>query len=77
MFELNGILHHVGQLWSRSFRGKEGVSFQYDQSWLCNNERFAMEPALELTDGRYHTDASRNLFLDLLVILLLIDGEEY
>src|SRR4051794_19167406 len=60
--ELNGHPHHVGQLWSRSSRGKEGASFQYEQSWLGNHERFALEPALELGDGTYHTDINRNIF---------------
>lgn len=60
--ELDGNLHHVGQLWARSSRGKEGASFQYEQSWLNNNERFALEPALGLTSGVYHTEANQNIF---------------
>lgn len=60
--ELDGTMHHVGLLWARSSRGKEGASFQYEKSWLNNNERFALEPALELTDGTYHTEAYRNMF---------------
>lgn len=60
--ELDGALHHVGQLFARSSREKEGASFQYEPSWLSHAERFALEPALELTDGTYHTEADRNLF---------------
>lgn len=60
--ELDGGLHYVGKLWARSNRGKEGASFQYEQSWLSHPERFALEPALELTDGAYHTEANSHLF---------------
>lgn len=60
--ELDAKLHHVGQLWTRSSRGKEGASFQYEPNWLLNPERFALEPALDLTDGTFHTEADQNLF---------------
>lgn len=60
--ELNGDLHHVGQLWARSSREKEGASFQYDRVWLSHPERFPLEPALALTDGAYHTEANLNMF---------------
>ena len=50
--ELDGSLHHVGQLWARSIREKEGASFQYERNWLSHPERFALEPALEL--DRWH-----------------------
>jgi len=60
--ELDGTLYHVGQLWARSSREKEGASFQYEQSWLGNNERFALEPALELNNSVFHTEANRNMF---------------
>ena len=56
--ELDGNLHHVGQLWARSSREKEGASFQHAKSWLDFNERFALEPALELNTGVFHTEAS-------------------
>lgn len=60
--DLDGSMFHVGQLWSRSNRSKQGASFQYEPSWLSNNERFALEPSLELTDGKYHTEANRQMF---------------
>lgn len=60
--ELDGDLHHVGLLWARSVREKEGASFQYEQNWLSHPERFALEPAFELTEGAYHTEANRNMF---------------
>lgn len=60
--ELGGELHHVGLLWSRTSRGREGASFQYQKSWLNFNERFALEPALQLTDGVHHTGTNQNIF---------------
>lgn len=60
--ELDGKLHLVGQLWARSNRDKEGASFQYEPSWLAGQERFALEPALDLTEGIYHTAEDRNMF---------------
>lgn len=60
--ELEGDLYHVGQLWARSSREKEGASFQYEPSWLSHPERFSLEPALELTTGTYHTEADRSMF---------------
>jgi serine/threonine-protein kinase HipA len=60
--DLNGKVIQVGQLYARSLRGKESASFQYDRSWLSHPERFALEPALELFDGAYHTGIDRDLF---------------
>ena len=60
--DLDGDLHLVGQLWARSNREKEGASFQYERNWINHRERFALEPALELTEGTYHTEMDRNMF---------------
>lgn len=60
--DLNGETHKVGQLWFRCVRGREGVSFEYDSSWLASRERFALEPALHLTEGVYHTGYDRSIF---------------
>ncbi|MBX3289984.1 MAG: type II toxin-antitoxin system HipA family toxin [Acidobacteria bacterium] len=48
--------HLVGRLWCHYRKGRESASFEYDQSWLENKERFALEPALALTAGSFHTD---------------------
>lgn len=60
--DLGEKLHLVGQLWARSNRRKEGSSFQYEENWLNFNERFALEPALQLTNGIFHTGADQNIF---------------
>ena len=48
----------VGKLWFNSHKGKETVSFEYDSAWLKHSEKFALEPALELTEGTFHAAAS-------------------
>ena len=60
--ELHGETLPVGQLWSRSRRGRESASFRYDERWLTHSERFALEPALILGPGPHHTPTGRALF---------------
>lgn len=38
----------------------ESASFEYGESWIEHKERFALEPALALTAGSFHTD--HNIF---------------
>lgn len=52
----------VGRLWCRNKNQKESASFEYDKSWLENPERFALEPALQLTTGSFHTPTGFRLF---------------
>ena len=49
----------MGHLWARSRKGKEGASFQYDDTWLANPFRFALEPALIVGKGPHHPMAGR------------------
>jgi len=60
--DLAGQPHRVGRLWSRVRRGRETASFEYDDAWLASPERFALEPALSLTTGQFHTTADKALF---------------
>ena len=60
--ELNGVPHLVGRLWGRVRKNRESASFEYDENWLKNSERFALEPALKLGPGPFHTAADRRLF---------------
>jgi serine/threonine-protein kinase HipA len=48
----------VGKLWFNLHKGKETVSFEYDSAWLKHSEKFALDPALELTEGAFHAAAS-------------------
>ena len=52
----------VGRLWTRVRQGRESASFQYDEAWLADRERFALEPALALGSGAHHTPAGKALF---------------
>ncbi len=60
--DLGKTSHYVGQLWSHVHKRTGRASFQYDPNWLKNPERFALEPALTLTEGTYHTETDRLLF---------------
>ena len=45
----------VGKLWFRSLNGRESASFQYDPSWIDSPGNFALDPALNLSAGTFHT----------------------
>lgn len=52
----------VGRLWPHSRRGRESATFEYDHSWLKHPHKFALEPALTLGPGQFHTGANRRMF---------------
>lgn len=52
----------VGRLWSRIRKGRESATFEYDPGWLARSDRFALEPALILAPGPYHTGTDRPMF---------------
>jgi len=54
--------HLVGRLWCHNRKGRESATFEYNESWLKHPERFALEPALGLTVGAFHTLADQSLF---------------
>jgi len=60
--DLHGHPVFVGRLWSRFRKGRDSASFEYDASWLAHPERFALEPALSLTTGTFHTPPDKALF---------------
>jgi serine/threonine-protein kinase HipA len=60
--ELGGRIYRVGRLWITASRGHESATFEYDNSWLDNPERFALEPALELYPGPFQTRAGQPMF---------------
>lgn len=60
--ELQGESILVGRLWSRTRGIRESATFEYAPSWLTHPERFALEPALPLTPGPFHTQADKALF---------------
>ncbi len=52
----------IGKLWFHVKGRKESASFEYDKEWLNHPEKFALEPALNLTEGTFHTDQGISLF---------------
>ena len=60
--DLDGIPHLTGRLWSRLRKNKESATFEYDPDWLRHPARFALEPALALGPGAFHTAADAPLF---------------
>jgi serine/threonine-protein kinase HipA len=60
--DLSGTPLLVGQLFAHVRKGRESATFEYDDSWLTHEERFALEPALQLGPGPFHTGADRALF---------------
>jgi serine/threonine-protein kinase HipA len=60
--DLLGTPRRVGRLWVTAARGRESATFDYDPGWLASDERFALDPALQLFPGPFHTRAGQALF---------------
>ena len=60
--ELGGGTEPVGRLYTHVRRGRETVTFEYETAWLKHAERFALDPALKLGPGPFHSRADRPLF---------------
>ena len=60
--DLHGAVAFVGRLWCRTRKGRQSAAFEYDPGWLAHPERFALEPALMLAPGPFHTAPGRSLF---------------
>jgi len=52
----------VGVLWFYNRKGRQSSSFEYNREWLNSPNRFALEPALTLTEGTFHTNNEQFLF---------------
>ena len=60
--DLDGVPHLTGRLWARLRKNKESATFEYDPDWLRHPARFALEPALALGPGAFHTAPDAPLF---------------
>ncbi len=60
--DLRGAPHLVGRLWGRTRKNRESATFEYDKTWLAHADRFALEPALKLGPGPFHTSSDKPLF---------------
>lgn len=52
----------VGKLWCHQRGARQNASFEYDANWLKHPEKFALDPALQLTKGAFHSAADQILF---------------
>jgi serine/threonine-protein kinase HipA len=60
--DLDGDARLVGRLWSRSIKGRESASFEYDEAWLNSKLRFPLEPLLTMDTGVHHSQPGKPLF---------------
>jgi len=52
----------LGRLWTRTRKGRDSATFEYDERWLERADRFALEPALQPGPGPFHTPADKPIF---------------
>ena len=52
----------VGLLRRHASRREQTVTFEYDETWLADDERFSIEPALALTRGLFPPPADQSMF---------------
>jgi len=60
--DLAGSPYLVGHIWIHAKGSGQSASFEYDASWIEADHHFALEPALKVGPGPYHTTAGRSLF---------------
>ncbi len=60
--DLHGVIQLVGRLWARVRKNRETASFEYDRRWRNQPARFALEPALSVGPGPFHTPADLPMF---------------
>ncbi|HUF04391.1 MAG TPA: type II toxin-antitoxin system HipA family toxin [Aridibacter sp.] len=60
--DLDGSVHHVGQLWANIRNRQESAVFQYSDEWLKQDIRFTMDPLLPATPGPFYTQPGQALF---------------
>ena len=60
--ELQRETHLVGSLWIHANADGESASFRYTSEWIESPSKFSLEPALEIGDGSFHTEAGKSLF---------------
>lgn len=58
----DGIPRPVGLLRRHASRRDETVTFEYDETWLADDERFSIEPALVLTRGVFPPPPGQPIF---------------
>lgn len=65
----------IGTLYAEGGKGKEIISFEYNDAWLENSdEKFVFDPDLMLYKGRQYTPLDKSMF-GIFQILVRIDGD--
>ncbi len=60
--DLEGKAHLAGRLWVHVRGSNQRASFEYEDTWINADHQFALEPALQVGPGPYHTATGRALF---------------
>ena len=60
--DLQGRTRRVGLMRRHVSGRRDTVTFEYDDAWLGNHNRFALEPALQLTPGVFSAPSNQSLF---------------
>ncbi|MEW7980851.1 MAG: HipA domain-containing protein [Candidatus Sedimenticola endophacoides] len=60
--DLEGQARPLGVLHRQASRRGETVTFEYDETWLGDANRFSIEPALTLTAGTFPPQAGQTIF---------------
>jgi len=60
--DLEGQVRPLGILHRQTSRRGETVTFEYDDAWLKDENRFSIEPALTLTAGTFPPQAGQTIF---------------
>src|SRR5258708_18437955 len=60
--DLDGEPRRVGLLRRNVVRRTETVTFEYDDAWLADDNRFSIEPALTLTRGVFPPQQGQSIF---------------
>lgn len=60
--QVDGSDRLVGRLFSHRKRNQESASFEYADDWLSLKGAYAIEPALPLRSGQFHTASGQTMF---------------
>jgi serine/threonine-protein kinase HipA len=52
----------IGRIYRQSGRGRETVSFQYDEGWIVAPDHFSVDPSLRVGRGVFVPSAGRDMF---------------
>jgi serine/threonine-protein kinase HipA len=60
--ELAGKVRVVGRLWTKTARGRESATFEFDDTWRADPVHHVMGPALPATPGPFFSGEGRAMF---------------